>query len=172
MRADARLTLLALVAMLVVSVPVYARQANVQTAPAAAPSATPGGAPAAQGTAQWNFAEDDQVVESWSQIVRGQAVDLTLLAAFVTLSMVGFFLKSTKLHTVTLVASVAYIGFYKSQLITIVNVFGLLTWNLPILRYSLLFYLFFGFTLLSTVLWGRLYCGRICAFGALTQLMD
>jgi polyferredoxin len=31
---------------------------------------------------------------------------------------------------------------------------------------------FFGFTVVSTVLWGRLYCGRICAFGALTQLMD
>ena len=29
-----------------------------------------------------------------------------------------------------------------------------------------------GFTVVSTVLWGRLYCGRICAFGALTQLMD
>jgi polyferredoxin len=28
------------------------------------------------------------------------------------------------------------------------------------------------FVLGSTVLWGRLYCGRICAFGALTQLMD
>ena len=25
---------------------------------------------------------------------------------------------------------------------------------------------------MSTVLWGRLYCGRICAYGALTQLLD
>jgi NosR/NirI family nitrous oxide reductase transcriptional regulator len=24
----------------------------------------------------------------------------------------------------------------------------------------------------STVLWGRVYCGRICAFGAMTQLID
>jgi polyferredoxin len=28
------------------------------------------------------------------------------------------------------------------------------------------------FTVASTVLWGRLYCGRICSFGALTQLLD
>ena len=27
-------------------------------------------------------------------------------------------------------------------------------------------------TLGTTVVWGRLYCGRLCAFGALTQLMD
>ena len=33
-------------------------------------------------------------------------------------------------------------------------------------------YFFTGFTVLSTVLWGRIYCGRICAFGAFTQLMD
>jgi len=29
-----------------------------------------------------------------------------------------------------------------------------------------------AFTVASTVLWGRLYCGRICAFGSLTQIMD
>ena len=35
-----------------------------------------------------------------------------------------------------------------------------------------MWYIFAIFTVVSTVLWGRLYCGRICAFGALTQLMD
>src|SRR5439155_1212500 len=37
---------------------------------------------------------------------------------------------------------------------------------------SLAWYLFSLFVVVSTVLWGRLYCGRVCAFGALTQLMD
>src|SRR5437867_1402031 len=60
----------------------------------------------------------------------------------------------------------------KSQLISIVNVFALLDWNLPIFKYSLAWYLLATFTVLSTVLWGRLYCGRMCAFGALTQLVD
>ena len=48
----------------------------------------------------------------------------------------------------------------------------MLSWNLPIFKYSLFWYLFAGFTVVSTVLWGRLYCGRICAYGALTQLLD
>jgi polyferredoxin len=43
---------------------------------------------------------------------------------------------------------------------------------LPIFRYNLAWYLLATFTVASTVLWGRLYCGRMCAFGALTQLMD
>ena len=177
MRAPAQLAALALVALLAAGSHVHAQQPSTQqAAPSGAPSAAPGEAPAAQGKAQpadaWNFTEDDQAVEGWGQIVRAHSVDLALLTAFIALTLVGFFLKSTRLHTVTLVASVAYVGFYKSSLITVVNVFGLLTWNLPLLRDALPFYFFFGFMLIATVLWGRLYCGRVCAFGAFTQLMD
>jgi polyferredoxin len=85
---------------------------------------------------------------------------------------VGFFRKSERLKYVTLVAAVAYMGIFKSQLISVVNLFGLLSWNLPVFKHSLAWYLFAGFTVASTVLWGRLYCGRICAFGAMTQLLD
>lgn len=176
-RASVRVAILALVALLMAGSHVRAQQPGAQTTPSGAPSAAPGGTPAAQGQAQppadvWNFAEDEAAVETWAQILRAQALDLALLAAFITLALVGFFRKSTMLHTVTLVASVLYMGLVKSQIITVVNVFGLLSWNLPIFKYNVAFYLFSGFTLLSAVLWGRLYCGRICAFGALTQLID
>jgi polyferredoxin len=139
-------------------------------------------APASSGTAApskpsardpWNFPSDeDDKPPTLGQIVRGQAVDLTILTAFIALTMVGFFRKSEAIKVVTLAASVAYIGFYKSALITIVNVYGLLSLNLPTLRDGFLTYVVFGFMLASTILWGRLYCGRVCAFGALTQLMD
>ena len=95
-----------------------------------------------------------------------------MVVAFSTLAFVSFFRKSKPLKYVTFVASVAYIGFYKSTLMSIVNVFGLFGGNLPILRYNLAWYLLAAITLVSTVLWGRVYCGRICAFGALTQLLD
>jgi polyferredoxin len=77
-----------------------------------------------------------------------------------------------RLKYATLIAAVAYLGVYKSQLLSIVNVFGVIGGNLPVFRYSLAWYLFAGFAVVSTVLWGRLYCGRICAYGALTQLLD
>ena len=88
------------------------------------------------------------------------------------LAFVSFFRKSVRLKYVTLVAAVLYLGFYKSQLISIVNVFGLMGGNLPIFRYNLAWYLLAAITVVSTVLWGRVYCGRICAFGAFTQLLD
>jgi polyferredoxin len=67
---------------------------------------------------------------------------------------------------------VIYVGIWKSTLLSIVNVFGLFGGNLPPFRYSLAWYLFAAIAIVSTILWGRVYCGRICAFGALTQLMD
>lgn len=119
-----------------------------------------------------DFPDEEQDQPSWADDIRAQATDIALVIAFSTLAFISFFRKSRRLKYVTLVASVAYIGFWKSQLISIVNVFALFGGNLPIFRYSLAWYLLLVITIASTILWGRVYCGRICAFGALTQLMD
>jgi NosR/NirI family nitrous oxide reductase transcriptional regulator len=114
----------------------------------------------------------DPVVESWRDILGPQAVDLILLTAFLALSLVSFFRKSVRLKLVTFVAAVVYMGFAKSRLVSVVDLFAVADLSLPIFKYTLPSYLLWVFVLGSTVLWGRLYCGRICAFGALTQLMD
>ena len=121
---------------------------------------------------QWQFNDEDDKPPTWMETLRSQAVDIAVFSGFTALALVSFFRKSQRLKYVTLVACVVLLGFWKSQLITIVNVFGLISLDLPILRYSLAWYLLATFTVVSTVLWGRLYCGRMCAFGALTQLMD
>ena len=93
--------------------------------------------------------------------IRAQALDIAAVAAFSVLAFVSFFRKSVRLKYVSLVAAVVYLGFYKSQLISIVNVFGLMGGNLPIFRYNLAWYLLAAITAVSTVLWGRVYCGRM-----------
>jgi polyferredoxin len=118
----------------------------------------------------WGF--EEEAVETWAEILGPQALDLTLVALFIAFALVSFFRKSKALKYAALVLAVAYMGFAKSYLISIVNVFSIVDWSFPIFRYNLAWYLFAIFTLVSTILWGRLYCGRICAFGALTQLMD
>jgi polyferredoxin len=118
----------------------------------------------------WGF--DDEPVETWSDILAGQAWDLTWLTAFLILAVISFRRKSVPLKYVTLLVAVGYMGFFKSHLISITNIFSLIDGNLPVVKHNLAFYLFVVFTIGSTILWGRLYCGRVCAFGALTQLMD
>jgi NosR/NirI family transcriptional regulator, nitrous oxide reductase regulator len=110
--------------------------------------------------------------ESWGEILAPQALDLLLLSAFIALAMVSFFRKSVRLKFVALAAAVAYMGFVKSSLVSISDVFRLTDLSLPPFKYSLAWYVFVGFVVVSTILWGRLYCGRVCAFGALTQLLD
>jgi NosR/NirI family transcriptional regulator, nitrous oxide reductase regulator len=118
----------------------------------------------------WGFDEDDS--ETWQEILRPQAADVALTTAFLAFAMVSFFRKSVPLKYVTFVLAVGYMGFYKSNLISVVNIFGVIDQNLPIAKHNVMWYIFAVFTVVSTVLWGRVYCGRICAFGALTQLMD
>jgi NosR/NirI family transcriptional regulator, nitrous oxide reductase regulator len=111
-------------------------------------------------------------VESWGEILGPQALDLAVLCGFIALALVSFFRKSERLKVVTLVVAVGYMGFMKSHLVSIVDIFGALDLNLPVFKYNIGWYLFSVFTVGSTILWGRLYCGRICAFGSLTQLLD
>lgn len=121
---------------------------------------------------QWQFNDDEEKTPTFMETARTQLVDICVFTGFTVLALVSFFRKDKKLKYITLVACVVLLGFWKSQLITIVNIFGLISLDLPIFRYSLAWYLLATFTVASTVLWGRLYCGRMCAFGALTQLMD
>jgi len=118
----------------------------------------------------WGFEEEP--VETLADVLQPQVPDLLLLVAFLALAFVSFRRKSVPLKYVTLVAAVGYMGFTKSSLISITDVFRLVDWDMPVFRSSLVWYLFAGVTVASTVLWGRFYCGRVCAFGALTQLMD
>ena len=114
----------------------------------------------------------DLAVESWREILLPQALDLALLTAFMALALVSFFRKSVALKYVTFVAAVGYLGFTKSSLVSVSDVFRLTDWSVPEFKYSLAWYAFMLFVVVTTVLWGRVYCGRVCAFGALTQLMD
>lgn len=112
------------------------------------------------------------MTETWTEILGPQLPDLAAITVAIALALVGFFRKSERLKTVSLVAAFIYLGFLKSHLVSIVDLFGLLDLSLPAFKYNLAWYLFAGFTVVSTILWGRLYCGRVCAFGAMTQLLD
>jgi NosR/NirI family nitrous oxide reductase transcriptional regulator len=118
----------------------------------------------------WGF--EEAAVETWADILAPQYLDIALLAAFLALALVSFKRKSVPLKLVTFAFAIGYMGFAKSYLISITNIFGIVDWNWPVPKYNIAWYLFFGFTVVSTILWGRLYCGRICAYGALTQTLD
>ena len=169
-----RLWMLLFVLPLVWAEPVYPAFATAQptTDDSTEPPGDTGRGLEDEGKDLWDFDDEEEDVETWGALVRDQAPDLALFTLFATLTLVSFFRKSVWLKYVTFVAAIGYMGFAKSQLISVVNIYGAMTGNMPVFRYSLAWYLFAAFTVVSTVLWGRLYCGRVCAYGALTQLLD
>jgi polyferredoxin len=120
----------------------------------------------------WNFDDFEDADPTLLELAVAQAPDMLLFAAFATLVMVSFLRKSVPLKYATLVFSVVYLGFYKSHLLSITNVLGSLTGTFPLHAESLGFSALVVFGVVTTILWGRVYCGRVCAFGALTQLID
>ena len=103
---------------------------------------------------------------------RQTVLDVGALVFVLSFGLFSFFRKSEQLKVASLVLSVGYLGFVKASLVSVVDIFGAIRLSLPAFSYAVPYYLLIGFTVASTVLWGRFYCGRICAFGALTQLLD
>jgi polyferredoxin len=116
--------------------------------------------------------EDEDDVASIASVLRAEAGGLLPLAAFFVLALWSFFTNSDRLKIVTLVAAVGYLGFARNNLVSVVDILSVIDWNFPTFQYSVRWYVLGVFAIVSTVLWGRFYCGRVCAFGALTQLMD
>ncbi len=116
--------------------------------------------------------EDEDADGTVAELDSGAVVDVALLGAVLAFALFSFKKRSESLKLVSWVLSIGYLGFYKASLVSVVDIFGALRASLPQFQDGQAYYLLVAFTLASTVLWGRLYCGRICAFGALTQLMD
>jgi polyferredoxin len=116
--------------------------------------------------------EEDEAEESVASLNSSEVADIIGIVVVLGFAFFSFARKIVALKYISFALSIAYLGFYKSNLVSIVNIFAILQGNLPGFRYSIPWYLLIGFTVVSTVLWGRLYCGRICAFGALTQALD
>ena len=115
---------------------------------------------------------DGEEAETAALLDTGAVVDVAILGIVFAFAVFSFLRKDDRLKVVSLALSVAYLGFVKASLVSVVDIFGAMRASLPAWQDGQAYYLLIGFTLVSTVLWGRLYCGRICAFGALTQLMD
>jgi polyferredoxin len=69
-------------------------------------------------------------------------------------------------------ATIALVGFYHTNSLSSVNVVNILTYRLPALPQNLFWYLLVGFTLFCCLMWGRVYCGFICPFGAVLEFLE
>ena len=82
-------------------------------------------------------------------------------------AVIALFLKRNVLRYLCLGIAIVYLGFFRKTLFVTADIIKFLAHQMNPERY-----LFVGLVLLVTILFGRLYCGRLCPFGAVIEFLN
>ncbi|MDI6791896.1 MAG: FMN-binding protein [bacterium] len=99
-------------------------------------------------------------------------INLAGLAALFLVALTGFLIPKKWLRYLALAFALIFLGFIKNSPLSTVNIVNIITYHLPLLIYNPFFYLLIGFILVTTLLWGRIYCGFFCPFGAIQEFIS
>lgn len=99
-------------------------------------------------------------------------VEFSLLSALIILVTVAFFKKHAPLRWIGLTATLLYLGFYNGGFLSVSHIASLVAQGPISIVSSAPLLLIFLFTLITTLLWGRLFCASLCPFGALQDFIS
>jgi Pyruvate/2-oxoacid:ferredoxin oxidoreductase delta subunit len=86
-------------------------------------------------------------------------------------AIVAYGRNNKRLKYVVMGTAIIFIGFYTGRMISIVDMTLLPQSGLPHLLSNTYWYVLFGLALITSLIWGRIYCGYLCPFGAFTQIL-
>lgn len=98
-------------------------------------------------------------------------LDVGLLLILLTLVMTAFLLKSAKVRWTALTMTLFYLGFYKAGFLSVSHITSLLKQGPEVFFNNLPTLIIVVFTLVTTLLWGRIFCSSLCPFGALQDVI-
>ena len=130
--------------------------------------------PAPQGIPEMDFSafedfEDESALSrllaqtQWAPVIR-----LVLLLALV---LYAFFAKSKRVRVVTLAVTLIYLGFFDGGFLSVSHITSGFAVGPGFYLQDMALLFMVGFTVVTTLLWGRMFCGFLCPFGALQDLI-
>jgi ferredoxin len=138
------------------------------------PGAVSAGLPALQGISELDFSafedfEDETAMSrllletQWAPVIR-----LVLLLALV---LYAFFTKKEWVRGVTLAVTLIYLGFFDGGFLSVSHIASGFAVGPAIYVRDMALLIMIGFTVITTLLWGRVFCGFLCPFGVLQDLI-
>ena len=98
---------------------------------------------------------------------RTSAAEVIWMLALLTLVTVAFFLKRDRLRWVALAATFLYLGWFDGGFLSVSHITAAISVGPGVFLEDIPLLLFVAFTVVTTLLAGRVFCGFLCPFGAL-----
>jgi len=87
------------------------------------------------------------------------------------IAVAGVLTYNSVVRWAALLGGLLYFGLVKSTMVSTVHVANLFLLKFPSFAQSPLWYMMVGLTLLTTILWGMVYCGSLCPFASVQELL-
>ena len=127
----------------------------------------PAGAPDAL---VFDLQEEETVLQR--TLARTSWWDVGLLLALLGLATVAFFLKRPGLRWAALAATFLYLGAFNGGFLSVSHIAAAISVGPTVYLQDIPLLLIVSFTVLTTLLWGRVFCGFLCPFGALQDFLE
>lgn len=98
-------------------------------------------------------------------------LDVAVLLLILASAMTAFLRKNEQLRWITLAMTVAYLGFFDGGFISVSHIVNTIKLGPGFLVSGLPLLLFATFTIVTTLLWGRIFCSSLCPFGAVQDFI-
>ncbi len=116
------------------------------------------------------YAEDETILSR--ALERTEAKRLGAMAVVLLLATLAFFMKKRSIRAVSLAVTLIFLGWIDGGFLSVSHITSGI-WRGPSVYFDdLALLLMVTFTVIATVLFGRVFCGFLCPFGALQDLLD
>ena len=136
------------------------------------PAAPPPAGPDAAATPDLDFSLAEEQTVLGRTLERTSAAEVIWMLALLTLVTVAFFLKRDRLRWVALAATFLYLGWFDGGFLSVSHITAAISVGPAVFLEDIPLLLFVAFTVVTTLLAGRVFCGFLCPFGALQDFLE
>jgi ferredoxin len=133
-------------------------------------TATPGVQPGELGLLDFPDEEDESVLQR--SIAQTSWPRFAILAVLLVFTCVAFFSKRVAIRRAVLGSAIVLLGFGGVGFLSVSHITSAIKVGPSVFLEDFTLLLFVAFTVITTLLWGRVFCGYLCPFGALQDLLD